>query len=382
MKIDYTVDKSAKKKTIYVDFASKSPDTENAFRNPNGLTWTNNATYKNEIPVMKYIAEAERNLRQDLNGKITLKKAHNYYLKGVTLVREFEHKKDDKNTDDVDESKLYDPIREDSVYKMDIYSLGICSGEIATIESLGVSGKTLYDSIKDIMEKANYTHSIKYGRYRKDDVINFNKMSDTTNVKETFNEGFDGNIIGISNVKYSPTADLINNSITLYKSDVNENSDVGRYRYARKSNLKDVLRYGEQTHIESMGESIAYTEASQEALFNLDKYYKPDTTYTCTVVGLPVVNVGDYVATKTVNPILTNEYNVASRKIIMKVDDSPRIRTEYGLGDIDNTLKVKNNLAKQRRELVKAKLDLNEPAQYIDRMTDEFIEADEKVWVD
>jgi hypothetical protein len=58
------------------------------------------------------------------------------------------------------------------------------------------------------------------------------------------------------------------------------------------------------------------------------------------------------------------------------------IQTEYGLGDIDNKLKVKNNLAKQRRELVKAKLDLTEPAKYVDDMTDEFMESEEKVWVE
>ena len=378
--IQYTVDKSKTPKDLYIDFASDSANSDK-FRNPSGLRWENNSKFKNEIPLLKFIAEKEKNLQIYRNGQVTLKTPHNYYLKKVTLVRNFEHMKDDKSTEE-DETKLYDAIKDDSNYKMDLYNLGLETGEIVTSENLGAGGKTLYDAINDILGKSSYTSSIIYSKYRKDDTINFGKVYDTTNIKATFNEGFDGNIIGISNVKYSPTADLINNSITLYKTLINENKEDVKYRYARKGNINDILRYGEQTHIESISDDTGYSEASQEAYDNLEKYYKPDTTFTATVVGLPPVNVNDYVATKTVNPILTNEYRVASRKINAKVNTKPVIQTEYGLGDVDNKLKVKNNLAKQRRELVKAKLDLTEPAKYVDRMTDEFVESEEKVWVE
>ena len=93
---------------------------------------------------------------------------------------------------------------------------------------------------------------------------------------------------------------------------------------------------------------------------------------------MPPVNVNDYVATKTVNPLLTNEYVVASREIKIDVDDRPMIQTSYGLGDIDYKLKVKNNLANQRRELIKTKLDINTPVTYKDTMTDDLID---NVWV-
>ena len=124
-----------------------------------------------------------------------------------------------------------------------------------------------------------------------------------------------------------------------------------------------------------MSDNTGYTEASQQSYDNLMNYYKPDTTCTVKVVGLPVADVNDYVALKTINPLLTNEYKIASRKINIKVNNRPVIQTELGCGDIDNVLKVKNNLAKQRRNLVMRKLDLNEPAQYIDDMTN-------NVWVD
>ena len=55
------------------------------------------------------------------------------------------------------------------------------------------------------------------------------------------------------------------------------------------------------------------------------------------------------------------------------------IQTEYGLGDIDAKLKVKNNLAKQRKKLVREQLDLNQAVTYELVGEDEFLN---NVWVD
>ena len=54
------------------------------------------------------------------------------------------------------------------------------------------------------------------------------------------------------------------------------------------------------------------------------------------------------------------------------------IETFYGLGDIDYKLKIKNNLADQRRKLVKTKLDVNLPVTYKDTMTENMFD---EVWV-
>ena len=91
------------------------------------------------------------------------------------------------------------------------------------------------------------------------------------------------------------------------------------------------------------------------------------------------MNINDWVETKTVNPLLTNEYQIASRKITIDVNDRPMIQTDWGLGDIDASLKVKNNLRKQRKKLVRESLDLNEPVRYSNENEDEFIN---NVWVD
>lgn len=366
LKIEYVVNNSKTVKSILVDFASKAPDSKYSFMNNDSLVWANNRKYIHEIDLLSKIAMAE--------GNPDLTKDDKYYLKKVTLVRNFKHVKDNKKTADVDESKLYDAKKEDSTYKIDIYDLGVFTGEPINHQTLGVSGKNLLDCVKEILGKSNYEFSMTYNRLRNNDKLNFSEEVKSAEVIETFEEGIDGNIIGISNIKYSPAANLINNSIVLYKSS-GENSDVGKYRYARKSNLNHVLRYGEQTHVDSISENTGFTEASQQSYDNLMDYYKPDVTCTVKVVGLPQADVNDYIALKTVNPMLTNEYKVASRNVHIDVNSRPVIRTELGCGDIDNVLKVRNNLSMQRRNLVMRKLDLNEPAQYIDDMTN-------SVWVD
>lgn len=368
MKVDYTVNNSKAVKSILIDFASKAPDMGDypSFQNKDALVWDNLKKYVHEIDILTKIAKAENNPNLSRNDK--------YYLKKVSLVRDFEHKKDDPATSDVDESKLYDGIKEDSTYKMNIYDLGVFSGEAINQQTLGVSGKNILDCVNEVLDKASYEFKVNYGRYRNEDSIEFREANNDVTIIETFEEGYDGNIIGISNVKYSPVADLINNSIVLYKS-TNENSDVGKYRYARKARMDDVLRYGEQTYIDNVSDDIGFVEASQRSYDNLMEHYRPDTTCTVKVEGLPVADVNDYVALKTVNPILTNNYKVASRNIHIDVKNRPAVQTELGCGDVDNVLKVKNNLTRQRRNLVLRKLDLNQPAQYIDDMAT-------NVWID
>ena len=125
--------------------------------------------------------------------------------------------------------------------------------------------------------------------------------------------------------------------------------------------------------VENLSTETGSKEATQKAYDNLMKYFQPITTFTVKSVGLPPIGINDWVETKTVNPLLTNEYQVASRKISIDVTDRPMIQTEFGLGDIDAPLKVKKNLARQRKKLVREQLDLNEPVTYDDRFDDNYV---------
>ena len=365
LKIDYAVNKrNGKVKTIYVDWSSEAPSTSRKFDNDFGIVWQNSKKYIHEIDLLDKIKTAESDYAQTSTNK--------YYLKRVTFLRDFQDVLDDIDTEE-DESKAYDN-KDKSSYKMLLYDLGVFSGEVAKMESLGVSGKTILDGMKTILEKSGYEWSINYNKWRNGDYLNFTDGSDDEkDIKYSFNEGFDGNIIGISNVKYSPTSQLMNSAVTIFKSKKKENDPTMTYSYAKKSKIDEILRFGEQMKVENLSTETGSKEATQKAYDNLMKYFQPITTFTVTSVGLPPININDWVETKTVNPLLTNEYQVASRKINIDVTDRPMIQTEFGLGDVDAPLKVKQNLAEQRKKLVREQLDLNEPVTYDDGFDDNYV---------
>ena len=365
LKIDYAIgSRNGTIKTIYVDWSSEAPSNSRKFDNDFGILWQNRKKHIHEIDLLSKIKTAE--------GDYAETSANKYYLKRVTFLRDFQDVIDDIDTEE-DESKAYDN-NDKSSYKMLLYDLGVFSGEIAKMESLGVSGKTLLDGIKTILEKSDYNFNIKYNKYRHGDYLNFSDGSeDTKDIKYSFNEGYTGNIIGISNVKYSPTSQLMNSAVTIFKSKKKENDPTMTYSYARRSKLDEIMRYGEQMKVENLTIETGSKEATQKAYNNLMKYFRPITTFTVKSVGLPPVDIGDWVETKTVNPLLTNEYQIASRKINIDVNDRPMVQTEYGLGEIDAPLKVKNNLANQRKKLVREALDLNEPVSYDDGFDDNYV---------
>lgn len=369
--VEYAVgSKKGKTKKLYIDWQTKAPSNTSVPQFPNSTTptWVNNAKYIHEIGLLEHIKSAEGDYDKTNSTK--------YYLKKVSFLRNFADIYDDKETEE-DESKLYNTNTDKSSYKMLLYDLGVFNGEVMNTESLGTTGKTLLDATKNILDKSEYEFQIKYGKHRNNDYINFSQHTNVEeNVVHTFNEGFEGDIIGISNIKYSPTKDLINDCITIYKVQAEDKSKHS-YRYTRQAKLSEVLRFGEQTHIENISDSTNYANATQHSYDSLMKSWKPYTTYTLKTVGLPNVAINDWVATKTVNPLLTNQYQVASRKINIDVNNRPMISTELGLGDIDTTMKVKNNLAKQRKALVRTKLDLNEEVRYEDKLA-----LDEMVWID
>lgn len=371
LRIDYSIDsRDGPEHHIFIDWSSQAPSGDSAkFPADSTPVWKNNEKYIFEIDLLDKIQTAEGDYEKTRDTK--------YYLKKVTFLRDFPNVVDNKETEE-DESKLYNINEDKSSYKMLLYDLGVFNGEVINHQSLGVNGKTILDGVNTILEKADYEFQLKYGVYRMNDYLTFSQHTNSEeNIAHTFNEGFDGDIIGISNVKYSPTKDLVNDCITVYKSNLKENDTTATYRYTRKAKLGEILRYGEQTHIENLQQETAYSDATQHSHDSLQKYFKPYTTFTVKSVGLPPVNVNDWVETKTVNPLLTNVYQVASRKINIDVADRPMVQTEFGLGDIDAKIKVKKNLAKERKKLVREPLDLATSVQYEER-----IDLDDMVWVD
>lgn len=374
IKVTYAIGKrTGKEHSLVIDWQSKAPTNNDLPKFPSEATpqWLNDKSHIYEIDLLSKIQSAERNYGAEKDTK--------YYLKKVEFLQDFKDQRDDKSTEE-DESKLYDKVHNKSDYKMALYDFGVFKGEVINHQSLGVNGKTLLDSTKTVLDKSKYEHRITYNEYRYKDRIDFSEhMSSEENIVHTFNEGFDGDIIGISNVKYSPTKDLVNDCITVYKSQADPNKKTLYYKYTRKAKLSEILRYGEQTHIENLNEETGYYDATQHSYDSLQEYFKPITTFTVKSVGLPPVNINDWVQTETINPLLKNTYQVASRKIEINVEDRPMIQTEFGLGDVDANIKVKKKLAKQRKALVRRPLDLATSIQYEDRNEDEI---NDMVWIE
>jgi len=373
IRVDYAVDEwDGEVRTIFLNWQSVAPSTQyKTFTNDSAPQWHNNKKYIWEVNLLDKIKSAEHDYGHTKDTK--------YYLKKVIFQRDFADVLDDKDTEEK-ENLLYDSAKDKSSYKMLLYDFGVFNGEVINHTNLGVNGKTILDGVKSILDKSEYEFQIKYGRYRKNDYVNFSPHTNSEeNIVHIFNEGFDGDIIGISNIKYSPTKDLVNDCITVYKSLDTEDYPTTHYRYTRKGKLGEILRYGEQTHIENLQKDSSYAEATQHSHDALEEYFKPLTTFTVKSVGLPPVGINDWVQTKTVNPLLTNIYQVASRKISIEVDNRPMISSEFGLGDVDVTMKVKKNLANQRKKLVREPLDLSDSIAYDDREKDEIVDM---VWVD
>lgn len=369
LKIDYSVGKpTAQPKTIYVDWQTDCPYKDEKFDNDYNIEWGNRKKFVHQINILDKIKTAEKDYGATKDTK--------YYLRSVTFMRDFQDIYDDKETEEK-ENLLYDKNNKSS-YKMLLYDLGVYNGEIVNIESLGVGGKTLLDGMKTILDKAKYNWHISYGKHRYKDSLTFSQETDYHNTKHIFNEGFEGDVLGISNVKYSPTSQLVNSAIIVYDRKADEDKSTLTYSYAKKSKLGEIFRYGEQQKVDNFSDETGHMEALQRAFDNLMEYFQPLTTFTLKSVGFPMVEIGDWVETEMLNPLLCNEYQVASRKISIDVNNRPMITTEFGLGDVDASLKVKNNLAKQRKEILRRSIDLNKPVLYGD--DDE--KWDNTVWVD
>lgn len=374
IKVTYAIgSRTGEEHSLVIDWQSKAPTLDKVPKFPSDATpqWLNDKSHIYEIDLLSKIQSAERNYGRDKDTK--------YYLKKVQFINDFKDQYDKKSTEE-DESKLYDKVHNKSDYKMALYDFGVFKGEVINHQSLGVNGKTLLDATKTVLDKCKYEHKVTYAERRYKDRIDFSEhMSSEENIAYTFNEGYDGNVLGISNVKYSPTKDLVNDCLTVYKSQTDPNKKTLHYRYTRKAKLGEILRYGEQTHIENLNQETGYYDATQHSYDSLQEYFKPATTFTVKSVGLPPVTINDWVQTEMINPLLTNTFQVASRKINIDVNNRPMIQTEFGLGDVDANIKVKKKLANQRKALVRRQLDLATSIQYEDRNEDEI---NDMVWIE
>lgn len=372
-----------KNKSIYIDWNAEVPESptdpkkyEPQFANVNSdgeavsISFITLEHHKHRTEVLDKILQAEGYNSKESKTKALTK--YNYYINEIYLRYDPVKTWDDKGNT----GTLYNETTDESTYKMLLYQLGFYTGEVINDKIIGVSGKTLLEALKTITEEAKYYTNMNYSEYREDDVLHFNSYEDLhkDKVADEFTDGLEGNLLGISNVNYNPSTDLINTDVVNYKNKIRNKTNAieTEYNYcARTSDLSSILTYGEFMNIESSDTATGYYDAKQLSQDNHEEHKDVEVTFTAKVVGLPSCHIHDTVLVNVTNyadgrlsgdgSIINNSHEVKSLTINVDVDNRPMVQTDVGCGDVDATLKVIKNLEKQRRKVVKKQLDINKP---------------------
>ena len=378
LKIGYVVkDKDGKKseiRYITMDWSEEAPDTTNKWGNTDedskdiSLSWVNNRHTKFETNILEKIQSVEHKYDDKSRSADTNK----YIIKTIDFVsytyKKVDASKKKSSSNKNDESLIYDPSTDQSTHKMLLYSIGFFSGDIINPQTLGVSAKSLLDGVNTILNESNYLCNMKYGEHRESDQLVFRTHDDNNlndiNKLEEFNEFINGNIIGLSNIAFSPVTDMSNTNMLIYKTVSGGVTKKNTYHHARTSNLNNLLRYGELSKVNKSDTITSYAEARQKSYDDYLENFNTQVTYTATITGLPYTQLNDYVQAVTIDERLSGAYQLASKTIHIDVEKRPMIRTDCGMGKIDTELAIYKNLEAQRKELVKFKADINEPISY------------------
>lgn len=400
LEIQYTVDyppkhkSKPKVKTVNVDFSMEAPEatTSNLIGDdsvkytryaPKSIppsfnnklsSWLNNTIRENSFNLLEFIKEAEKDYTIETSGKGVKK----YYLSKVSFKAEFPSKIEettDSNNNKKTTNELYGDDDKSS-YKMNLYSIGFYKGDTLTAKNFGSAGKKVNEVITSVLDGTNYFGQMKYKKYRYQDYITFKQIIEnkTTPVfdfyeMEHWNNNKkdylkDGNIIGLSNIQYTPINDTLNNSVFIFKGryDVLRDEDTLSYYYQRYCDLNKILKYGEQTLMNSdTSNTCSNTEAFINARKNYINNYNEKKSYTITVAGVPPVSINDFVCTHMDNPLLdsgNSGLRVASIEYEIDPTKRPIIQTKLGLGKPDTKFIIEDKRKIQQQRLGKVELDV------------------------
>lgn len=233
--------------------------------------------------------------------------------------------------------------------KLDIYACGFNNGTLINPTDLSSCGKSLNTEIESLIKSSGYLINMEYSQHRKNDVINF-LVDNQTKAKFVAEEGDNNNILSWSSINYTPVSTLFNNSIYVFKSQA---KDSAFYRYVNSKVSGSILKYGEQTSLQTTSETLSDKEAYFYSRVKNDKFnWKPTYTYTISVVGSPDLDINDLVQVKADAQKLNTVKRVQSIKISYNNGQIPRIRTELGLGEMAQEFQLQK-LLRELRESAK-----------------------------
>lgn len=233
--------------------------------------------------------------------------------------------------------------------KLDIYACGFNNGTLINPTDLSSCGKSINTEIEELIKASGYLINMEYSKHRKDDVINF-MVDNQTKAKYLAEEGDNNNILSWSSINYTPVSTLFNNSIYVFK---NQTKDGAFYKYVNSKMSGSVLKYGEQTSLQTTSQILSAKEAYFYSRVKNNKFnWKPTYTYTISVVGSPDLDIYDLVQVKADAQKLNTVKRVQSIKISYSNSQIPRIRTELGLGEMAQEFQLQK-LLRELRETAK-----------------------------
>ena len=334
LKLVYSTEQSynSKKYAVYVKFTYDS-DNDNTVTGLN-LYWVNKSVKKStlringEYSLVDYIRSI-----QGQDAKV--------YLHSIHMIAPKRTPKDKK--EDVNWYKYDDSTIDNSSCKLDLYQIVFNDDKNGESTDLNSGGKTVNAMIKELVEDTGYIVNMEYSTHRCDDRINFN-VNNKSNISFTAMEGDDNNILGWNSISYAPISSLYNKSICVYKGVDN------MYHYVDSSDMSSILRYGEQTTLQTSNNQTSPTEAYFNARMS-DKFNSEETyNFTITVPNCPNVQLGDYVQVIGNAKKLNTIKEVQSLKLTFSNSKMPRIQTELGLGELAPDIQMKKNIRELRKE--------------------------------
>lgn len=312
-------------KTFYVGFTQKAGSALSLTGfNP---VWINKTTKQINVDLMSFV----KNVYNDFNN------SNKYYLHSIKFIAP---------TNKEDWYKNDNSTRDEASCKIDLYSIDFNDNILINPDDLDSCGKNVNSMFEELLEKSNYTAKIEYSKHRKDDIIYFNLDNQSQPVyvaHEGDTDNYNGNhdILDINGISYTPRSSLFNMSVVVFKDNKN------RYNFVDTKDAESILKYGEQTTLQTSSEIIGSKEAYFNAMNN--KNYNPSETFNFSIV-LPYfvkTNVGDLVKVVANSRKLNTLKTVASVKYHADNHDIPKIQTELGLGELPVDLQI----AKELREI-------------------------------
>ena len=335
--IIYSTTKTGKKYHVYVDFTQKA----NSSLTLSGLTlvWVNNAVKTISL--------------NDFSKQLLArhKGANKIYLHSMSFVAPVIKSETDSsgNKTSTDWYTNDKSTHDNSSCKILLYGIKFDNEAGADPSDLMATGKPVNETIKKIVEDADYTVDMEYGRHRVYDKIIFKSDRKEEPVFHA-TEGDSNNILEWGNLTFDPANTLHNKSICVFKDNAKGEK---LYSYVGNNYLDSILKYHEQCTLITESESIGAKEAAWKC--NHNEEFNPEQTYSCTITvkGLPKLSLKDLVQLTADFKKLNTLKEVDSIIVNYSFDEKPTIRTELGLGELAPDLQVKKIIKGMRDDAKK-----------------------------